>query len=349
MACRLEAFLQMRFHGLMLLRDEEDIIAENLKHLLTWVDALYIYDLGSTDSTFDIVQEFARHDARIIVYKREPTIYSDGLRSVLFSHYRQHFSSGDWIVKLDADEFYPIPPPVFQAERLDSYESMVYLQWYFFRLTKQEVARYEAGTSPLFQDRHQPIAHRRRFYKVSLHSEPRMFRYRESMRWSEECSWPYNAGVIARNRIPIHHYPHRDPVQMERRFQLRAAIMSLGGRTGDHWRLADWRQELVDAESGLATSAHEGRNVGLSGEQGIDTGPLLYWKEGESLPEVHLFGHLPEFPRRLLQWAAHSTLLPWLDRCRPAFDPAYRPPILSEEDNARIDSKTGRRTDAHAD
>ena len=42
----------MRFHGMMLLRDERDIIVQNLTHLLTWINALYVLDLGSTDGTW---------------------------------------------------------------------------------------------------------------------------------------------------------------------------------------------------------------------------------------------------------------------------------------------------------
>src|SRR4051794_26059234 len=125
----------MRFHGLMLVRDELDIIAQNLTHLLSWVDVLHVYDLGSTDSTWDIIQDFAARDSRVVPFKREPTVYSDSLRCVIFDQLRGGFEKGDWIVKLDADEFYPIPPPSFVTERLTAGEGMVYLQWYFFRLT----------------------------------------------------------------------------------------------------------------------------------------------------------------------------------------------------------------------
>src|SRR5436190_61230 len=54
----------MAFHGIMVLRDEGDIVAQVLTHLLTWVDSLHVYDTGSTDGTWEIVEEAARGDRR---------------------------------------------------------------------------------------------------------------------------------------------------------------------------------------------------------------------------------------------------------------------------------------------
>src|SRR5688572_18398012 len=113
----------MRFQGLMLLRDEADIIAQNLDHLLTWIDTLYVLDLGSTDGTWDIVQDYARRDPRIVPYLHRPILYNDSLRSVLFDQFRDRFSPGDWVMKIDADEFYHIPPPQFVRERVRAGET----------------------------------------------------------------------------------------------------------------------------------------------------------------------------------------------------------------------------------
>ena len=123
---------------------------------------------------------------------------------------------------------------------------------------------------------------------------------------------------------------------MQRRFRLRAAIMAWGGRTGDHWKLADWRQDLVDAESGQTASLKAGRKEGLAGESGIDTGPLLHWDPGTPLPDAGLREPSLPWPRRLAQRFAYAALLPWLDRRRPSFDPAYRPLLIPEAENAHL-------------
>lgn len=318
----------MRFHGLMLLRDEIDIIEQNLTHLLSWIDSLFILDMGSVDGTWDIVQEYARKDSRIAPFFSKPIVYDDNLRSMIFHEYRQRFEPGDWVMKIDADEFYHVVPPRFVAERLRPLETAVHLQWYFFRLTKQEAEDYESGKVNISEDRKRPIEDRRRYYKLSSYAEPRMFRYRRSMRWPQDASFPFNAGFVSRQRIPIRHYPHRDPRQMEKRFRLRAAMMKLKAHAGGHWKLEDWHRELVDSAGG---SMSQQSNVGLAGERGIDTGPLLFWKPGTALVEQPLRNHIPPPLTRLEQRLVHPLLLPILDRRRRQFDPSYQPtPIPSE-------------------
>lgn len=320
----------------MLVRDEGDVIAETLQHLLTWVDVLHIYDLGSTDGTWDIVQNFAAEDSRIAPFKREPTVYSDSLRCVLFDHLRANFEKGDWICKLDGDEFYPLAPPDFVKERLTPAEGMVYLQWYFFRMTSEEAAAYESGKVSVAEDRLRPIGERRRYYKISEYSEPRMFRYRPSMRWPETTHWPYNAGLLARERLPILHYPHRDPCQMARRFALRAAMKRRAAAAGNHWKTADWREDLVDHETGVTLGAKRDVREGLSGENGIDTGPLLYWEPGTDLPDVRIYSHLPPRSKRIAQQLLYGTAVPVLDQLRPHFDKSSQPTLIMEKENSSI-------------
>ncbi len=323
----------------MLLRDEADVLAETLAHLLTWIDALHVYDLGSTDGTWDIVRGFAARDARVIPFKREPTVYHDGLRCVLFDRLRGGFTPGDWVLKIDADEFYPVPPPRFVRERLRPAEGMVHLQWYFFRLTTAEADAYDSGAVSVTEDRLRPISERRLFYKVSRYSEPRMFRYRPTMRWPHTTHWPYNAGLLARERLPVLHYPHRDLPQMARRFALRAAMMRRNAAAGGHWKTPDWRGELVDAGTGVALGAKGDAREGLVGENGIDTGPLLFWEPGAPLPEVRFHQHLSPWPRRLAQRFAHALLLPVLDARRPGFSAAFRPDVIPDGVNDHLSAE----------
>ena len=72
---------------------------------------------------------------------------------MIFNQYREKFDPGDWVMKIDADEFYHLDPPRFVAERLRPLDTAVHLQWYFFRLTKQEAHDYETGKLDIDQDR----------------------------------------------------------------------------------------------------------------------------------------------------------------------------------------------------
>ena len=105
---------------------------------------------------------------------------------------------------------------------------------------------------------------------------------------------------------------------------------------GNHWRTADWREDLVDAKTGVTLGAKRDVRGGLAGENGIDTGPLLYWEPGTVLPEVRLHGQIPPWPKRFAQRFIHAAALPILDRLRPEFDRNSRPCVITEEENSSI-------------
>jgi len=64
-----------RFHALLPVRDEADIVGQSLRHLLTWADAVYVFDTGSVDETWEIVQDFAGKDRRVIPLKKDAVLY----------------------------------------------------------------------------------------------------------------------------------------------------------------------------------------------------------------------------------------------------------------------------------
>jgi hypothetical protein len=181
----------------------------------------------------------------------------------------------------------------------------------------------------ILTDRQRPIEDRRRFYKISEYPEPRMFRYRRRMKWPETSSFPFNAGFVSRARIPIRHYPHRDPLQMQTRFRLRSKMMSLNAHAGSHWKLGDWREEIVD-EQGISESSLRTKR-GLSGEKGIDTGPLYFWEPGTELRELHQRKFIAPARQRIMQRMIHPLLLPVLDARRQPYDRSFQHPMLPDE------------------
>ena len=200
----------------------------------------------------------------------------------------------------DADEFHHVPPPEFVQTRLARHETIVFHQYYDFRLTAAEVQAWQAGEETL-ADRARPIEQRRRWLTVSPYSEPRLCRYRATMRWPPTVSFPFNAGFRARARLPIRHYPHRDPLQLERRCRLRRAMMADAENRQNwsrpdahHWARGDWRSFVVPA----------------------DHPDLHYWVPDTPLPEVNFTNHLAKPHVRAAQRLAHAFLLPVLDRLR---------------------------------
>ena len=291
----------MRFHVLLPVRDEADIVGQCLRHLLSWADAVYVFDTGSVDDTWDIVGDLASGDERVRLLGRDPVYFSETrLRGWMFHQARAHMRDGDWFLRVDADEFHHIPPPEFVRTRLARHETIVFHQYYDFRLTDAEVRAWQAGQETP-ADRARPIDERRRFFTVGAYSEPRLCRYRTTMRWPPTVSFPFNAGFRARARLPIRHYPHRDPIQLEHRCRLRAAMMEDAENRSNwsrpdehHWSDGNWRRFVVPA----------------------DHPDLHHWQPGSPLPEFRFTNHLAQPHVRAAQRIAHAWLLPVLDRLR---------------------------------
>ena len=308
----------MKFYALLPVRDEADIIKQCLEHLLRWVDIVYVFDTGSVDNTWEIILEAASQDKRVKPIRKEPVYFSETkLRGYMFHIAREQMRDGDWFLRVDADEFHHIPPPEFVKTYLRPHETIVYHQYYDFQLTEAEVAAWERGEETI-NDRQRPIAERRRYFTPSYYSEPRLCRYRSTMKWPETCSFPINAGFMARERLPIRHYPHRDPVQLERRYRLRAIMMADATNRKNwakpeqhHWSEADWRKFIVSN----------------------DKPELQYWQPSTDLPRYQFTNHLKPPHMRLVQRLIHALLLPILDRTRPAFSEDTEPQPISEEIN----------------
>ena len=327
----------MKFSCLLPVRDEADIIGQCLRHALTWADAIYVFDTGSVDDTWEIVQDFAARDKRVIPLRKEPVYFSETrLRGWMFHQARQQLRSGDWFLRMDADEFHHVTPPEFVKTRMRPHETIAYHQYYDFRLLQSEVVAWEQrlGTrrdaGGTLGDRERPIEERRRHYTVSLYAEPRLCLYRETMQWPETVSFPFNAGFVARERLPIRHYPHRDPVQLERRCRLRAIMMADKENSSNwsqpelhHWAEREWRKFITP-----------------------DALPeLKHWPVGAELPRVQQANHLRPPYVRAVQRFVHAFCLPLLDRRRARFSSEVMPQPIAQEIVRRLEEElktTGR-------
>jgi glycosyl transferase family 2 len=300
------------FFALLPVRDEADIIGQCLDHALRWADELYVFDTGSVDNTWEIVREFASRDKRVVPIQKEPVFFSDArVRGYMFHVARQKMREGDWFLRIDADEFHHITPPQFVKNWMRKHETVAYHQYYDFRLLQSELDAWNLGEETL-RDRQRPIEDRRRHYTVSHYSEPRLCRYRSTMQWPATVSFPFNAGYVARERFPIRHYPHRDPVQLQRRCQVRVIRMSdpeasLPER--QHWAERQWKKLIVPDD--------------LQG--------LKFWQPGKPLPLVHQTNHLKPPHLRAVQRLIHAFCLPMLDPQRPKFSANSKPLQIPNE------------------
>jgi hypothetical protein len=285
----------MAFHAIVCIRDEDDVVNEILNGFLEWADEIYVFDTGSVDNTWEIVNELSNKDHRIHPVETRSIWFSDAYRGYCFEKIRQKIKNNDWFIRADSDEIYHVAPPVFAANFLRKCETCVYHQYFDFRLTFEEAERLST-VDQINIERKQSIADRRRYFTLGTYYEPRMAKYRSSMSWPSKNTFPQNAGYVSRKRMPIRHYPNRDPRQLQKRMKIRQIMTSSSANKNaftarHHWRLEDWKQHLV-----------------MPGGDGVKKwetdADLIY--DNESL-------HLGSPQKRMTQRLIHSLLLPILD------------------------------------
>jgi len=95
-----------RIFGLMIAKNEVDIIGQCLRHALDHCDKIIVMDNMSTDGTWELVEALAAEfPNRIVPHCRIDMKFHDNLRAIGYNAFRHELSTTDWWLRLDADEF----------------------------------------------------------------------------------------------------------------------------------------------------------------------------------------------------------------------------------------------------
>ena len=232
----------MRIHGLCLVKNEADILRQGLRAARAWCDAVYIFDNGSTDGTWELVQALARDDPAIVPWKQSNVPFRDGLRAEIFHAFAERARPGDWWARLDPDEFYVDDPRAFLA-RVPRSEGCVWYASVCYYFSTEEARRYHADPAQFADD--VPITEKCRHY-FNHWSEIRFVRYEAMEPWEGIKGWPEGLASRVRShqrRIVCRHFPYRSPTQIERRVATRAAS-ALSGNAFRHEAVKDWRANI---------------------------------------------------------------------------------------------------------
>ncbi len=229
----------MKIFGIMVVKNEADIVGHALEAACDWCDEIYVLDNGSTDGTWHRVQELSKTVPKIIPFEQTDEPFFESIRAKVFKKYRRRAAEGDWWCRLDADEIYVQSPKTFLA-RVTRHEVVwaIHLQYY---LTKEDVALFERCPATL--DESLPLSARYKWYKANS-TEPRFFRHRNRLHWDDGAAWPKHLGRVFPERILLRHYKFRSPLQIQTRLKTRAAVFERGGIAGHHWRNADWEAAI---------------------------------------------------------------------------------------------------------
>ena len=241
-----------RIHAVCLVKNEEDIIGQTLSYASQFCHKIYVFDTGSTDSSWAKVQQV--ENSVVVPFRYEKVTFHDGLRAKVFNAMRDQFTEGDWFFFLDADEFLAEDPikaiSIAEKEGADQINTLQY-NFYF---TDKDWQAYKEGKD----SREQPIAQRRRYYRF-VNIEQRLFRITENLVWPEyidsanPCGYmkPIGAKKLKKcsYRIPNRHYQYRDPDQIQLRLKTRLAARSANSSNFVHYQYlddrVDWTKSIV--------------------------------------------------------------------------------------------------------
>lgn len=232
----------MSIHGIMLIKDEVDVIGETLDAAQRWCDSIYVFDNGSTDGTWEYVLREAERSDRLIPFKHEAAPFSDSLRGEVFRHFLDRAEPGDWWCILDSDEFYIDDPRELLAQVPERYGEVwsSSFQYYF---TDADLETYEADPERFLAKR---VEDRIRYY-LNNWSESRFIRHHRGLVWPPDreghagYNRPLGIGATFPRRIRLKHYQYRSPEQMEARLRSRMAIAT----SYRHEHQPDWLARLL--------------------------------------------------------------------------------------------------------
>lgn len=289
----------------MCVHDEADVLEETLDHVLSFADALHVLDTGSTDGCWDIVKARARRDARLASATRAQVDFTNDMRGILFERARASFAPGDWVARLDPDEFYvpqllaPDDPGrasgvrAFLSDRVRPWEGRVFARMFEYVITRQQAEAMERGAA--HADPRESITRRCVTYVTDPVPEPRFFRFRRGMRWGPLNPNPFNPGIPAHARLAVAHYRWRSLEQTRRRFETRKRLGAITPH-GTHWDRADWREWLMNETDPRVRTRYEGQWL----EGPLDVNHLTPGRRGMCEAALHRSGlvHVADLLRR---------------------------------------------------
>ena len=226
----------MKVHGICLLKDQADVVAETLVAAQNHLDRIYVYDNGSTDGSWEIVEQIAARSGGQVIAERRPLSaqpFRDDIRGEVFVRYKGFSRPGDWWGKFDPDEFFIDDVRKFLAQVPAEY-SCVWRSYYQYYFTDCDRRRYLADAD--LYSGSVPVQTRIRYY-LNNWSEIGFVRYDMGTLWDRHVQWPYRLGRIYPLRMRIKHFQYRSPEQMSRRLAMHRQSLATGGFATE--RIAD--------------------------------------------------------------------------------------------------------------
>lgn len=239
----------MRIYGMLLVKDEADIIRATLTDMFRWVDMLFVIDNGSTDGTWQILQELSGD--KLVPWKQDFAPFRRSMRAGIFRRFRDVSEEGDWWYFADSDEFCVDDPREF-LDRVPSRDHVVFKKSIDYFLTEEDVRDHEF-TGDFSVDRNHI-----RYIEPNCWTEMRFFRYRRKLKWELNREMPDHIGLRYPEPIIVQHFQFRSPAQMQKRLDIRNRIpRDKEGKPFKHVKEKDWEELLRRKEDLVPDEGYE--------------------------------------------------------------------------------------------
>jgi hypothetical protein len=239
----------LEVYAIGVVQNEEDVVRESVAWASRFCRRIWVWDLGSTDRTSQILSQLASEHA--CVARTSDLPYSKTVRGALLGEIRAQMPEGAWLYKLDADEFVVGDPrPILEAAEREGAESVH--GWHLdFYPTLDDIAELRATGEADWE--RLPLFERIRHYRVGW-AEWRFAKLAPGFVWdvSSGRNKLRKAGGAklerSRHHVLIRHYRYRSPSQVARRYTTRSASRA-GGHGGFHYdHTADFARYALPAK-----------------------------------------------------------------------------------------------------
>ncbi len=228
-----------KIYSLLLVKNEADIIAASLTDACRWSDKIIVIDNGSTDGSWEQVQQLASRYPQIVPFMQYTGHFHIGLRAKAFYAFRHEMKCGDWwCVRLDADEFYPTDVRTFLAHVPKRYRT-IKKESTDYVLTKEDVDNH-VFSGDFSQDR--PLL---THVLPEKRRERRFVRHSPFLIWKQTWRYPHLLGFTSPYPVPVDHFQYRSPEQMQRRFLTRRQAKADGCGSFKHEQGVIWQDYLM--------------------------------------------------------------------------------------------------------
>ncbi|MDP2902551.1 MAG: glycosyltransferase family 2 protein [Methylovulum sp.] len=228
----------MRLFGIMLSKNEGDVIEHTLNHLrqMNCFEKIFFYDTGSKDNTFESAKKYAD-----LLHNPQQTglTFSDQLKFDLLYTNQEHFKEGDWFAIIDSDEFYVDNPldiiRLAEAEKATCIKS---LSAQFYITEQDKDIRYNNNISPELQRSH---------YLINW-GEVRLMKHIPAYLHNEkDCKSSSSPLQMASKNLLLKHYQYRSPEQIQLRINTRLENHKLSNNWG-HIHYTNWEDYIVPSK-----------------------------------------------------------------------------------------------------